>query len=677
MDKLAQNTNFGPPDHQSQLDSLSAKELVEQFIGFFRRQYPIITLILLFAIALSVVYLFTAPKQFTAHAMLLIDTTKVRVLQQQQQVVGELPLDAAQVDTQIELLKSEAIGLSVIKDLKLTDDSEFVGSRTGFLGALFGLISRPSSSEVAGSNTPASENALTRMALGRLLGHRNISRVARTYVLDISFTSLSAANAAAVANGIAEAYILDQLDAKYQASRRASNWLQERIAELRKQAIDADRAVLEFKEQKSIVSMGGNDGRLLSDQRVIDLNSQLANARATTAEAKARLDRISVVMTQEIPDAAVADSLSNSIISQLRTQYLEFDRRYHLYSARYGPNHLAVINLQTQMTQLRRSMADELSRIAESYKSNYEIAKAREESLEKSLSLQISGAQLTNRERLGLDELESRAKVYHSIHDSFLQRYMEITQQQSLPVTEARVITAAAAPGGSSSPQISKILAVAASLGLMLGFAVAGLRETIDRVFRTTRQVEQILRTNCLAVLPIVKSVIAPAPASRAERGSAPKAVGSVKEIDPNVAGLFRQVVHEPLSSFAEGFRAIKVAADISGSIKKNQVIGITSSLPHEGKSTVACNLAELIAHGGSKVILVDGDLRNPTLSRRLIPKAEVGLLEVIGGKIDLRQALYTDKPTGLAFLPAVIESRLAHSSEIRRITQVVRLHHH
>ena len=121
----------------------------------------------------------------------------------------------------------------------------------------------------------------------------------------------------------------------------------------------------------------------------------------------------------------------------------------------------------------------------------------------------------------------------------------------------------------------------------------------------------------------------------------------------------------EPLSSFAEGFRAVKVAADISATIKENKVIGVTSSLPHEGKSTASSNLAELIAHGGGKAILIDGDLRNPTLSRRLVAKAEAGLLEVLGGKVALEEALYTDEETGLVFLPAVIESHLAHSSEI------------
>jgi succinoglycan biosynthesis transport protein ExoP len=231
MDKLQDNAGLGHPEHQLQGSSFSSKEVIEQLIGFIRRQYPIMVLISACVVALGLVYLFTTPKQYTAHAMFLIDTTKLQIVQQQQQVIGELPLDTAQVETQIEVFKSEGIGLSVVKELKLTEDPEFVGSQTGFIGALLGLIFSPFSQEVVSSNGAVSENALTRRALGRFMANREIKRVARTYVLDISYASLRPDRAAAVANAIADAYLVDQLDAKYQASRRASKWLQDRIGD--------------------------------------------------------------------------------------------------------------------------------------------------------------------------------------------------------------------------------------------------------------------------------------------------------------------------------------------------------------------------------------------------------------------------------------------------------------
>jgi len=124
-------------------------------------------------------------------------------------------------------------------------------------------------------------------------------------------------------------------------------------------------------------------------------------------------------------------------------------------------------------------------------------------------------------------------------------------------------------------------------------------------------------------------------------------------------------VVGSPFSRFAEAFRTIKVSIDVFALAQRNKTVGITSTLPNEGKSTVAANLARLIAHAGGKAILVDGDLRNPSLTKALSPEAEIGLLEVLSGKRSLTEAIWTDTATSLAFLPMVAKARLSHSNEI------------
>jgi succinoglycan biosynthesis transport protein ExoP len=244
---------------------------------------------------------------------------------------------------------------------------------------------------------------------------------------------------------------------------------------------------------------------------------------------------------------------------------------------------------------------------------------------------------------------------------------MEAIQQESFPISEARVISAATLPSGKSSPKTFNILAIAGSLGLILSFAGAMLRESLDRVFRTTRQVEELLQTNCLAVLPILKnsSSVVPGPKSSRLIKQNREKTEMKRRPASHPREYLRYVVEEPLSAFAEAFRSIKVTADISRDIKENKVIGVTSTIPKEGKSTVSCNLAQSIAHAGKRVILVDGDLRNPTVTRSLAPDANIGLLEVLTGKVELSQAAITDDETGLMVLPAVIESRLLHTNEI------------
>jgi succinoglycan biosynthesis transport protein ExoP len=176
-----------------------------------------------------------------------------------------------------------------------------------------------------------------------------------------------------------------------------------------------------------------------------------------------------------------------------------------------------------------------------------------------------------------------------------------------------------------------------------------------------------MLQTTCLAVLPALKqlSVSAPSGSSHQLVASDGKATDRPRKTKATKREFLRYVVEEPLSAFAEALRSVKVAADINRDIKDNRVIGITSTVPKEGKSTVSSNFAQLIAHAGKRAILVDCDLRNPTLTRSLMPDAKVGLLEVISGRAPLASAISTDDHSGLAFLPAVIETRLLHTNEI------------
>jgi succinoglycan biosynthesis transport protein ExoP len=640
---------------QSQSEALS--RLLERLTGLIRRQYLLIVIIVAFTTAIGGVHLMTTPAVYSAHAQLLIDSNKVRALQQQMVPFSSYgtPVDYSEVMTQVEVIRSDSIALAVIKNLHLTEDFAFVGrTEQGLLQALFGRLKNLFGGVAVQVPDPRSDSELTRVALGTLRAQRTVSRVGDTYAIDVGYTAFNPDLAAKMANALADAYIDDLLDSKFQTTRRANSWLLDRVKELRLQAAAADRAIFDYKEENKIDEV--------DDGQVTQLNSQLIAARTRMAEIEAHLDRLNEIMKQEVPDAGTAETLSNGLINSFRSRYLDLAAREHIFSERYGANHLAVVNIRTQMAELRRSMADELNRIAESQKSDYEIAKARVQGIKTDLEKLISKTQLTNRDRIGLSDLETKAKIYHSIYDTFLNRYMETTQQQSFPVnvTDAHVISKA--ESYQSGPNSYRIMASAIFFGLMLGFGAALVREAVDRVFRTRQQVESVLRTNCLAVLPrltasaIVASGVGDGAENVGEQRSAKKIMN-----EP----IFNHVIEEPRSLFAEGFRAMKVAADIASTIKENKIIGVTSSVPKEGKSTTASNLAELMAHAGKRVILIDGDLRNLTLSRKLGRGATAGLLQVLAGQIDLNDAVYTDPRSGLKFLPAVIESRLAHTDEI------------
>lgn len=687
-------------------------ELLAWFVAFVRRRFAVLMTIVAFSLAIGIAYLLMAAPRYTAQAVMLVDNHKVQLFQQQ--IYGDPTDDSETVDSEIEILKSETVALSVINKLHLTADPEFVGSGGGFFGFILGLA--------VSSAEPKSDFELSRRAVAVFKRGLAVKRVGLTRAIEIDFQSLDSGKAAQIANAVGEAYIVDELDAKYEASRRTGAWLQDRISELNQQASTAERAVLDFKQANNIVDTGG---RLIGEQQLAELNSQLILARAASAEAQARLARIESITQTDIPDvavddalrkpdAAVADALHNDVITKLRSQYLDIADREADLSSRLGANHLAVVNLRNQMREIRKSIFDELRRIAETFKSDYDIAKARENSITKDLADAVAQTQSTNKSQVALHELESNSQSYRALYDNFLQRYMESVQQQSFPISDARLISKATRPLGKSAPNPMLVLPIASSGGLLIAFAFAMLLELSDRGFRTTDQVEKLLQVDCVSVVPrlprlkggitlprrdITKSAAKP-PAGEPPAGEPPAAklpapaAGAAVAVEESIwirkllatakgnphvvgprptgarqirndGGVLFEVLNAPFSRFTEAIRALKVAADLNGMVKANKVIGITSALPNEGKSTIAVNFAQLIAHGGGRVILIDGDLRNPALSRKLTRDASGGLLNVVAGKIALHETVWTDPVTGLEFLPLIASARLSHTSEL------------
>ena len=261
----------------------------------------------------------------------------------------------------------------------------------------------------------------------------------------------------------------------------------------------------DYKEKNNIVDTG-NHG-LLSDLQVQETNTQMLTAQAATAEAKARLDRIEEVLKSPAPGEAlgtVSDSLKNEVINRLRQRYLDDSERVAKFSAMMGPNHLAVVNLKNEMALLQASMVDELQRIAQTYKSDYEIAKAREDSTRASLGKQIQEAGASGQAQVDLKELESASQTYHTIFENFLQKYTEAVQQQSFPISDARVITPASRPISKSYPKTTLIALLGLMVGIGAGLVNALVLRNFDRAMRRPRDVEERLGLECLGMVPLI-----------------------------------------------------------------------------------------------------------------------------------------------------------------------------
>ena len=276
------------------------------------------------------------------------------------------------------------------------------------------------------------------------------NRVGMSSILEISFNSSNAERAAEIANAVAKAYIAEQLNAKFEANRSATSWLQDRLRDLGDQALNAERAVSQYKSQNNIVSP---DGKSIDEQHVTELNNRLMAARAQLTEASARLNQYEAILrtnpanlsSMGTLDAVGSDVTSNSIINGLRQQYLELTRRENEYSARFGPNHQAVLTLRNRMRELRSSIFEEVRRLAENSRTDLEVAKQRQQQIEKQLAEAVVQSRTTNSAELTIKELENRAKGLRSLSDMFQQRYIGSKQQETFPISETRVIQPAVA----------------------------------------------------------------------------------------------------------------------------------------------------------------------------------------------------------------------------------------
>lgn len=658
-DMLQTNTNpmisYREPEF-AMPESASIPELIKLVIGFLLRRILIIliTLLVVTIVGEMIVLKLFVPR-FMATATIFIDTHKYQIFQHPTMV--DTSIDGYAVETQLEILKSENIALAVIRKLHLGDDPEFGNPKPGLLSSLRALLG------ISGPFKVASEYARERRALGVFAAQLTARRIYPTYVIEISFKSLDAERAATIANEIAESYINDQLEGKYEATRRATAWLQDRLKDLSDQATDAQRAVIEFKAKNNIVDAG--NGRTVDEQRVAELAAQLITSRQRAVEAQSRLARVEALIGASAEDAtidaAVVDGLKNDVFTKLRTQYVERENREREWSARYGRDHLAAVNLRSQMSEIRNSIRDELKRVAETYRNEYELAKQYEDGLQREIDQAMSEAKAANQARVTLHEMESAAQTFRSLYDNFLQRYMESLQQQSFPITEARLITKATPPGQKDYRKALLGLALAPGGGLVLGIGLAFLRELMDRVFRTERQVEASLGAHCMALVPMWTAA--------EQRGRSAEHTVDVSPDGPRTIVRDQHplwlVSDAPFSRFADAVRSIKLSADLCGFGKSAKVIGFTSALQNEGKSTVAASLAQVIAQAGARVILVDCDLRNPSLSGAITPDAELGLLDVITGKAGLDDVIWTDLATTMAFLPTMLKSRLVQPNEI------------
>ena len=669
---------YPPEDEQSESSSGDTQRL----FAAARRQVRVFLAFLIFMLGLGGVYLLAAKPQYTADAFILIDNKRIKAVES---AYSDDPssgmADAASmlVDSQVEVIRSEKVASRVIHSLNLLDDPEFKAKPGGgfglfsFLRAHLGLGASPAA-------LPVNNEELQLYTISETLKRNMVAgRVARTMVMKISYTSPDREKAADIANAFAEAYLADQLDAKFEATKRASEWLEDRITNLKKKALSSDLAIQKFREEHGLIL---SNGRLVNDQQLTEINTALVTARADTSKAEARYQRIEAIIQGHHTDAVVTEALGNVVIETLRGKYLEATKRHAEMLAKLGKDHQAVIALQAEMDEYEKLMFAELGRVAESYRSELEIAKTRENSLKSELERVVGLNATQNKDLVTLHDLEREADTYRSLHETYLKRYNEALQQQSFPIIEARVLTAASTPLVPSHPKKAIILLLFGIVGAALGASVGLWRELREKGFQSEEQIKSELGLECLGILPEIKAKHLPSLPGADQPGDSQTEETNPgdeqnrinpKHIPAN-AGIFSYTSIRPGSIFAETLMAAKLASDVMLTEHDTKVIGTVSVLPGEGKSVFSKNFASLLAHLGKKTLLIDGDLRRARLTFGVAPDAKKGIVEAVIYKDPVDSLIMTEKSSGLSLLPCVIPQGMTHTSEFLASTGMQQL---
>jgi succinoglycan biosynthesis transport protein ExoP len=580
---------------------------------------------------------------YKASSRIAFERTFSRYLQSNK-ITNEPLIDDADALAQIYVISSESVLLPVVDALSLTKDPDFVGG-VSLSSRIRGLLLKTAHAiglrDEAREEAP-SQQALEKAALNGLLRNLSVYRGDVASIINVEYTSKDPLKAATIANAIVDTYLDAGVAGKVKLTQMATKVMRDRVDELKQQAADAERALLEFR------IAANSRGRAIGEQ-LLTLQSHLTAARVAMAESSAR-------MTGRDPNgggnnAFVAD---DGLITRLRSQLADLSVRANDFENRVGKDHNATVKVRKQMDELREAIANEQQRKSGSFRKDYDLARARYDEISATMT-RLMGEEGNNSDtEAKIRELESAAGTLRSQYNIAVQQLSEMSTVEAQPSIspDAIVLMRASPPTRTeASKKRFLILAGGSFLGLLLGGSFVLLRNFPFGVFRTPQQVTDMTGLFC-AVVP---------------------AIASAREQAALKTGEYAKVA--PYSRFVEALRSMWAAINIAQQTSNAKVICVLSSVPGEGKTTVATNLAAYFAgHSTMRVLLVDSDLHRPSLTERVAPDAKKGLKEALMQPKDLSEFVVRKERLNLDVLPCPFSDRVPNAAELLGSTEMAEL---
>ena len=494
--------------------------------------------------------------------------------------------------TQYELLKSRSMAERVVSMLHLNDDENFFKPRNvSALGLLMGAFSNS-------KNELPPPTAREEWATGIVLGNVTVMPVPGSRLVDVSYIDPSPARAQQIANGYADAYVASNLDKRFEANSYAKTFLEDQIKQLKIRLEESEKALLEFAEKEKMVEV--NDKASIADNNLAAANAAvglLISERIKNEQTWRQVENATAINLPQF--------LSNSVIETLRGKRKELETEYQEKLENFKPGYPAMVQISNKMREIDRQLAAEVKTIKNSLKAAYESSlaqenemKARIETLrEEVLDLQKKGIQYNILKR----EVETNRGLYNSL----LQRYKEVDIAGGVGTNNIFIVDRAVLPDSPSQPNVFRSLILSLVLGFGAGVGLAFLLEMFDDRVRAPEEIEQLTGLSTLGIIPRVEW-----------------AEGMT----------LNEILRDPHSALAEAYRSLGTSLQFSTGSGLPRSITVTSSGPSEGKSTTAIATARHFAQMGLKVLLVDADLRRPSLHNKLELGNTTGLSNYLTG---------------------------------------------
>jgi polysaccharide biosynthesis transport protein len=572
-----------------------------------KRKWVVLS-VLLASLAIGALVTLMKTPLYTATVRLQIDRNVAKVVEG-----GNVtPVEGGDLEfmkTQYELLTGRMMGERVVSALKLGNDPDFIKPREF---SLLGAIRQLFASSDGGQATINRENA----AIGVVMGNRTIRPVPGSRLVDISYSDPNPARAQTVVTGLADAYVNSTVDKRFQANSYAKTFLEDQAAQLKLRLEESEKALLEFGQKEQIVEV---------TEKSNVAESNLASANVTLGTLAA--ERIkNYELWKQVEDAKAINLpqfLSNGVIDGLRTKRNSLETEYQEKRETFMPSYPAMVQISNKIAEIDRQLASEVNTIKRALKAAYESSLSQEEEMKKRIDI-LKGEVLDLQKRsIEYNILKREVDTNRGLYDGLLQRYKEVDIAAGVGANNVFIVEKAAVPGSPSSPQLSRALMTSLALGAVAGFGAACLLEQLDNTVRTSEDLERVTGLATLGIIP------------KGARGK-----------------VFEAQLADPRSQISEACRSLCTALQFATESGLPKTLLISSSAPGEGKSTIAIMIAKHFATMGLKVLLVDGDLRKPSLHLKLgLSNGTLGLSNLLTGTLSPPEVIQDAGFRNLAFV--------------------------